>query len=172
MAHPSVSTSLCPLSQSPPRQPIANISLPDPPPIQPALLTAGALPKISLAIEQAYQKRAVDLRAFYHSALTLMCTNQAQYPSKFRYLPEEKVLPAFIELYLRQLVTWREQAVASYLKYSSTKTHTSSCTAKFNHVRLMSCLRPSSPLQCPFYLTGICPIARIFFRREPVSNSC
>ncbi|KAG2044459.1 homeodomain protein 2 [Suillus americanus] len=133
-AHSSASTSPCSRSQSL-LQPIANISLPDPPPIQPALLAAGALPEISLAMEQAYQKRAADLQAFYRSTLTLMCSNQAQYPSKLRYVPEQKFLHTFSELYLKQLVNWREQAVASFLKHSSTghNVQASSGTVKFNH---------------------------------------
>lgn len=137
LAHPSVSTSsrlFAPQLYSP-RQPIANISLPDPPPIQPALIAAGAHPELSLAIDQTYQKRAGDLRAVYQSAVTLLCSNQAQYPSQFRYVPEQKIMSIFTGLYLKQLMTWREEGVASYLKHSSTgdKTQTSSCTPKFNH---------------------------------------
>ncbi|KAG1795778.1 homeodomain protein 2 [Suillus plorans] len=137
LAYPSgtaSSRSFTPRSCSP-QHPIADISLPDPPPIQPALMAAGARPEISLAIEQAYQKRAADLRAIYRSAVTLVCSNQVQHPSKFRYVTEQKVLFAFTELYLKELVAWREQSVASYLKHSSTsdKIHTSSCTPKFNH---------------------------------------
>ncbi|KAG1757151.1 homeodomain protein 2 [Suillus lakei] len=136
LAHPSMasSRSLAPQSCSP-QQPIANISLPDPPSIQPALITAGAHLELSLAIDQAYQKRAADLRAVYHSAVILVCSNQAQYPSQFRYVSQQKILSIFTELYVRQLMTWREEGVTSYLKHSSAgeKTHTSICTAKFNH---------------------------------------
>nr|WDY60851.1 HD MAT HD2 protein [Suillus brevipes] len=137
LAHPSASTSSClftPRSCSP-RHPIAEISLPDPPSIQPGLMAAGARPEISLAIEQVYQKRAADLRAVYHSAVTLVCSNQAQHPSKFRYVTEQKVLTSFSELYLKELMAWREQAIASFLKYSSSnnKTHIVIYTAKFNH---------------------------------------
>ncbi|KAG2076873.1 homeodomain protein 2 [Suillus decipiens] len=121
--------------QSSPRQPIAHISLPDPPPIQSALIAAGASPEISLSMDQAYQKRAADLRGLYHSTITLICSNQAQSPSKFRYVSEQKIQSVFTELYLRQLATWREEGVHLYLKHPSTgdKTQSSSCTAKFNH---------------------------------------
>ncbi|KAG1783501.1 homeodomain protein 2 [Suillus placidus] len=137
LAHPSVSASprlFAPQSCSP-RQSIANFSLPDPPPIQPALIAAGARPEISLAIEQAYQKRAADLRVAYHSGVTLVCSNQSQHPSKFRYGTESKLVSSFTELYLRQLVAWREDCVALYLKHSSTSNNarTSSGTSKFNH---------------------------------------
>ncbi|KAG2350813.1 homeodomain protein 2 [Suillus weaverae] len=129
------SRSFTPQSCSP-RQPIpAKISLPDPPSIQPALMAAGAPPEISLAIDQAYQKQAAELRALCHSTVTRVYSDQTQYPSKFRFVTEQKVLSSFTELYLRELVAWREQAVASYLKHASTsdKTRTSSSTAKFNH---------------------------------------
>ncbi|KAG1885469.1 homeodomain protein 2 [Suillus subluteus] len=133
----NVATSSCSLEcQSLPRQShIVNISLPDPPPIQPALMAAGACPEISLAMDQAYQKRAVDLQALCRSAVSLVCSNQAQYPSKFRYVSEQKVISVFTELYLKQLVTWREEGVVLYLKHSSTgdKINTSSCTTKFNN---------------------------------------
>ncbi|KAG2062303.1 homeodomain protein 2 [Suillus hirtellus] len=132
----SSSTSSSLACQSPPPQPlIANISLPDPPPIQPALIAAGARPEISLAIDQAYQKRATELRSFCHSTVARVYSNQAQYPSKFRYVTEQKVLSLFTELYIRELLSWKEQAVVSYLKHSSTndKTQISSSTAKFNH---------------------------------------
>jgi hypothetical protein len=90
-------------------------------------------------MDQTYQKRAADLRALYCATVTRICSNQAQYPSKFRYVPEQKVLPAFTELYLKQLATWREEGVALYLKHSSAadKTQNLSHVAKFNHVRLM-----------------------------------
>ncbi|KAG1813290.1 homeodomain protein 2 [Suillus subaureus] len=117
------------------RQPIAKISLPDPPSMQSTLLAAGARPDISVAMDQAYQKRALDLRAFYHSALALMCSNQAQYPSKFRYVPEQKILSTFTELYLRQLMAWRQDCVDFYLKHSSTSGNVQnlSGTSRFNH---------------------------------------
>ncbi|KAG2156649.1 homeodomain protein 2 [Suillus bovinus] len=106
LTHPSVSTSSDSLAlQTYSPRPLVNISLPDPPPIRPALLAAGARPEISLAIDQAYQKRAADLKAAY--------------PSDFRHGHDQKVLSVFIELYLKQLVTWREEGVASYLKHSS-----------------------------------------------------
>lgn len=139
LAHPSVSTSsrlLTSQSQSySPCHPVANISLPDPPPIQSALIAAGASPEISLSMDQAYQKRAADLRALYRSTITLICSNQARSPSEFRYVSEQKIQSVFTELYLRQLVTWREEGVQLYLKHPSTgnKTQISSCTAKFNH---------------------------------------
>ncbi|KAG0707491.1 homeodomain protein 2 [Suillus ampliporus] len=136
LAHPSISTSSRSLaSQSPPQQPVVNISLPDPPPIQPALMAAGARPEISLAMDQTYQKRAADLRALYHSTITLICSNQAQYQSKFRLVPEQKILSVFTELYLKQLVAWREEGVILYLKHSSTadKAQSSNCTTRFNH---------------------------------------
>ncbi|KAG1723434.1 homeodomain protein 2 [Suillus occidentalis] len=122
--------------QSLPPQPLVpNVSLPDPPPIQHALIAAGARPEISLAIDQAYQKRAAELRSFCHSTIARVYSDQAQYPSKFRYVTEQKVLSLFTELYLRELFSWKEQAVASYQKHSSThdKTQTSSSAAKFNH---------------------------------------
>ncbi|KAG1828111.1 homeodomain protein 2 [Suillus variegatus] len=132
LAHPS-----CPLaSQSPARHPIANISLPDPPSMQPALLAAGARPEISLAMDQAYQNRAAELRAFYQSALTVMCSNQAQYPSKFCYVPKKKILPVFTDLYLKQLVTWRQDCVNFYLKHASTSDNVqtpSGIAPRFNH---------------------------------------
>lgn len=145
VAHSSVSPSshLFTSQSCSQRQPIANISLPDPPSIQPALLATGARPDISLAMDQAYQKRAIDLRAFYHSALTRVCSNQAQYPSKLRYVPEQKILSTFTELYLRELVAWKQDCVDFYNKHSSTShaTQPSSDAPKFNHVRPMSCLR-------------------------------
>jgi hypothetical protein len=141
-AHPSVSTLSCSYTSQSPRQPIAAVSLPDPLPIQPALLSAGALPEVALTMEQAYQKRAADLRALYHSAMTFICSNQAQYPSKFRYVSEQKILPAFTELYLRQLSTWRQDCVELFLKHSSRSNneHASSSAPKFNNVRLISYL--------------------------------
>nr|WDY60859.1 HD MAT HD2 protein [Rhizopogon vinicolor] len=136
LAHPAISTSSLSLTyQSPPPQPIVGIALPDPPPIQPALIAVGAHPEISLAMEQSYQKRAAELRALYHSTATLLCSNQAQYPSKFRYVSDQKILSVFTELYLKQLVSWREENVALYLKHTSTadKTQASSGAPKFNH---------------------------------------
>ncbi|KAG2155592.1 homeodomain protein 2 [Suillus clintonianus] len=134
--HPSItsSRSITPQLYSP-QQPIANISLPDPPPLQPALMAAGACPEISLAMDQEYQKRAAELRAFCHSTVGHVCSNQAQYSPKFRYVPEQKLLPAFTELYLRQLAAWREDCVVLYLKHSSTvdNAQRSSGTTKFNH---------------------------------------
>jgi len=128
-------SSSSPACQSLPPQPfIANFSLPDPPPIQPALIAAGACSEIALAMDHAYQKRAADLQALCRSAVTQVCSNQAQYPSKFRYVSEQKVLSVFTELYLKQLVAWREQGVALFCKYSlGDKSQTSSCTSKFNH---------------------------------------
>ncbi|KAG2118042.1 homeodomain protein 2 [Suillus discolor] len=121
-----------PAYQSSPRQPLTSMSLPDPPSIKPALIAAGACPEIAQAIDQAYQKRATDLRNVCHSAVTLIYSTK--YPSNVRHSPNQKVLSVFTELYLRQLVTWREEGVASYLKHSPTgdKTQTSS-SAKFNH---------------------------------------
>ncbi|KAG1904677.1 homeodomain protein 2 [Suillus fuscotomentosus] len=136
LAHPSVlASSFAPQSCSPRQQPIANISLPDPPSIYSALLAAGACHDISLAINQAYQTRAAELRAFCHSAVARVYSNQAQYPSKFRYVPGQKVLPVFTELYLRQLSTWRQECIDLYLKHTSTsdKIQTSSGGPKFNH---------------------------------------
>ncbi|KAG2367773.1 homeodomain protein 2 [Suillus spraguei] len=136
VTHSSVSSSHLYAPQScSPQQPIANICLPDPPSMQPALLAAGACLDISLAMDQAYQKRAVDLRAFYHSTLTLVCSNQAQYPSKLRYVPEQKILSSFTESYLRELVAWRQECVDFYLKHSATRhdTQTSSGASRFNH---------------------------------------
>ncbi|KAG2149576.1 homeodomain protein 2 [Suillus cothurnatus] len=138
LGQPSVSTSSFSLaSQSTHRQPqgLVGISFPDPPPIQPALIAAGACPEISLAMDQTYQKRAADLRALYCATVTRIYSNQAQYPSKFRYVREQKVLPVFTELYLKQLATWREEGVILYLKHSSTrdKAQNSSYVAKFNH---------------------------------------
>lgn len=148
LAHSSVSPSLrsfAPQSCSP-QQLIADISLPDPPSMQPALLAVGARPEISLAMDQVYQKRADDLRATYHSALTLVCSNQAQYPSKLRFVPEQKILSAFSELYVRELIAWRQDCVDFYLKRSSTSDNaqTSRGAPRFNHVRLMFCLHLSS----------------------------
>nr|WDY60857.1 HD MAT HD2 protein [Rhizopogon vinicolor] len=134
LTQPYVSTSSVSLaSPSPPRQSI--ISFPDAPPLQPALIAAGANPEILRAMEQSYQKRAADLRALYHSTATIVYSNQAQYPSKFRYVSEQKIISVFTELYLKQLVSWREENVALYLKHSSTadKAPASSCTPKFNH---------------------------------------
>jgi hypothetical protein len=144
----SLSRSLTPQYPHSPQRPITEISLPDAPSIQSALTAAGAAPGISLAISQAYQKRAAELRALCCSSVARVYSNQAQYPSEHRYVTEQKVLSTFTELYLRELVAWREQAVAAYLKHSSTSntTHTSSCTVKFNHVRLISYLDPSSLL--------------------------
>lgn len=152
VAHSSVNvtTSSCSLaSQSLPQQShVANISLPDPPPMQPALVAAGACPEIASAMDQAYQKRAADLQALCRSAVTLVCSNQAQYPSKYRYVSEQKVLSVFTELYLKQLVTWRDEGVVLYLKHSSTddKTNALSRAAKFNHVRKMPYLCQYSPV--------------------------
>lgn len=125
-------------------RPIADIPLPDPPRIQHALMAAGALPGISLEIEQAYQKRAAELQALTHSTITHILSNQSQ--SNFRYVSEQKILSVFTELYLRQLSAWRASLV-SCIENSSTsdKAQTSSCATKFNHVRRMSCLHSSSP---------------------------
>nr|BAL45603.2 homeodomain protein 2 [Rhizopogon roseolus] len=122
-------------SQSIPQQHIASISLPDPPPIYPALMAAGARPEISQAIDQAYHKRATDLRALYHSAAALVCSNQAHHSTEFCSVSMQKVLSLFTKLYLRQLVIWRDDCVNLYLKHPSTgdKPRTSSCTPKFNH---------------------------------------
>ncbi|KAG1754860.1 homeodomain protein 2 [Suillus paluster] len=134
LALSSISTSSCSLASQSPRQlPIAKLSFPDAPPIQHALMAAGACPKISLAIDQAYQKRAADLRALCHSAVMQICSNQ--YSSNFGYAPDHKVLSVFTDIYLKQLVSWREQCVILYLKHSSTsdRAGTSSCAPKFNH---------------------------------------
>jgi hypothetical protein len=173
LAHPSVSASsrlFTPQSYSP-RQPIANISLPDPPSMQSALLAAGACPEISLAMDQAYQKRAAELRTSCHSAVTHIYSNQAQYPSKFRYGTEQKLLSLFTDLYVRQVVAWKEEGVDLYLKRSFTRTSDNaqalSGTQKFNHVSLPFYHRI-------FFLTisqGICSTARILLCREPVSIS-
>ncbi|KAJ8597622.1 homeodomain protein 2 [Rhizopogon salebrosus TDB-379] len=135
LTHPSISTSSRSLASQSPSPRHAIIALPDPPPMQPALITAGAHPEISLEMEKTYQKRAADLRAHYQSAVTVICSNQAQYPSKYRYAPEQKVLSVFTELYLRQLASWREEGVALYLQRASAgdSARTSSCTPKFNH---------------------------------------
>nr|WDY60850.1 HD MAT HD2 protein [Suillus brevipes] len=131
LARPSMSTSSRLLaSQCSRRQPIADISLPDPPPIQHALISAGAHPETSLAIEQAYQKRAAELRAVCHSAVTLICSNQ--YPSNFRPAPDQKVLSVFTEIYLKQLVTWKQDCVDLYLKHTSGNVQALSNTPKFN----------------------------------------
>ncbi|KAG1841722.1 homeodomain protein 2 [Suillus tomentosus] len=154
LTQPFVSTSSTLLaSQSlPPQLPIHNITLPDPPPIQPALIAAGAHPEISLAMDQEYQKRAAELRAFCRSATAHVCSNQAQYPSKFRYVSEQKILSVFTELYLKQLATWREDCVILYLKHSSTgdKSQPSSGTPKFNHeyVPLLEYFFAENPFPC------------------------
>ncbi|KAG1762939.1 homeodomain protein 2 [Suillus occidentalis] len=134
LAHPSVSTSSL-TSHTLPQPLPSNISLPDPPPIRPALMASGARPDVLLAMDHTYQKRAADLRALYHSAVTFICSNQAQYPSKLRCVSEQKIISVFTELYLKQLLAWREEGVVLYLKHSSTndKVHTSSCAPKFNH---------------------------------------
>jgi hypothetical protein len=149
LALPSISTlshsfKFPPQSCSP-RRPI-DITLPDPPPIQPALIAAGAHLDISLAMDQEYQKRAAELRVFCRSAAANVCSNQAQYPSKFRYVSEQKIMSVFTELYLKQLVTWRDDCVALYLKHSTAgdKPQPSIGTPKFNYVRLVSCLCLSS----------------------------
>nr|WDY60863.1 HD MAT HD2 protein [Rhizopogon salebrosus] len=137
ITHPSILTSSGSLTSQSSllRQPTINISLPDPPSLQPALMAAGAHPEASLAMDQAYQKRATDLRAHYQSTVTLICSNRAQYPLKFRSVPEQKIFSVFTELYLRQLAAWREEGVTLYLKHASAsdKARTSSCTPKFNH---------------------------------------
>ncbi|KIK49416.1 hypothetical protein CY34DRAFT_32323, partial [Suillus luteus UH-Slu-Lm8-n1] len=122
-------------SSSPQSLQMLDISLPDPPPIQPALIAAGARPEISLAIDEAYQKRAAELRAFCRSTIALAYSKQAQYPSNYCHVSEQKILPAFTKLYLRQLGSWIEQAVAAYLKHPSTgaRTQISGCITKFNH---------------------------------------
>ncbi|OJA19545.1 mating-type homeodomain transcription factor A2 [Rhizopogon vesiculosus] len=134
LIHPSVSTSSLSLtSQSPSRQTVINISLPDAPSLQPALMAVGAHPETSLAMDEVYQKRATELRAVCRRTITNVCSTQ--YPSEFRLVPDNKVLSVFTELYLRQLADWRESVVSSYLKHSSAtdKAQTSSCTPKFNH---------------------------------------
>jgi hypothetical protein len=148
LARPSVSPSSFSLaSQSPSLRHNTVIALPDPLPIQPALITAGAHPEISLEMERAYQKRAADLRTHYQSTVTVICSNQAQYPSKYRYTSEQKILSVFTELYLRQLASWREEGVALYLQHASagSRARTSSCTPKFNHVSRLHCRRSFSP---------------------------
>lgn len=143
LTHPSSSTSLLSLASQSRPQPIANIAFPDPLPLQPALTAAGARPEISQAMDQAYQKRAADLRTLYHSAITLVCSNQAQYSTEFRRIPTQKVVSSFTKLYLRELVAWREECVDAYLKHPSAgnKTLSSSCTPKFNHVSpVLPCL--------------------------------
>ncbi|KAG1864760.1 homeodomain protein 2 [Suillus subalutaceus] len=138
LAHPSTSSSSFSLaSQYPLRRPIANVSLPDPPPIQPALMAVGARPEISLVMDQEYQKRAAELRTFCQSAVAHVCSNQAQHPSMSPYVTEQKIIPVFTELYLRQLGSWRQDCVDLYLKHPSTRTsenvQPSSATPKFNH---------------------------------------
>jgi hypothetical protein len=116
---------------------------------------------------QVYQKRAAELRAFSLSTVALVYSNQAQHPSKFRCVTEQKVLSLFTELYLRQLAAWREECIVLYLKHSSTgdRTQTSGCTTKFNHVRLMSYLYLQLcviPL-CQEYV----PLLEYFFAENP-----
>lgn len=146
--HPLTSSRLFAPQSYTPRQPIAHNPLPDPPSIQPALMAVSARPETSRAIENAYQKRAADLRAAYHSAMMVVCSNQAQYPSKFRYVSEQKILSVFTELYIRQLVTWREDCVILYLKHSSAcdNAQASGGTPKFNLVRLILCHRLFNPV--------------------------
>jgi len=133
LAHPSMSTLSGSLASqcSPPQ---LNITLPDAPSLQPALMAAGAHPEISLAMDQVYQKRAADLRTLCYRSITNVCSTQ--YPSRFRLVPKQKILSVFTELYLKQLANWRECVVSSYLKRSSAgdKTQTSSSAPKFNHV--------------------------------------
>jgi len=172
LIHPPVSTSSLSLaSQSTPSQPIADIALPDAPSLQPALMAAGAPPEISLAIDQVYQKRAADLRVLCHRTIASLCSNQ--------YSSQQKTESLLSELYLRELVTWREEVVALYLKHPAVgnKAQLSTSAPKFNHVRptskfhspSLTCLLPDLVL---IPCTGIRTFTRTFFSRKPFPYTC
>ncbi|KAF8833419.1 hypothetical protein BDN67DRAFT_1072940 [Paxillus ammoniavirescens] len=92
-----------------------HVSLPEPPPLLPALVALGADTHLAHKIDELYTLRASEFRAHAESAIAQACSKasmfvRTQCDSKVN--PVEKIISAFTQVYLKKLLGWVDEGVA------------------------------------------------------------
>ncbi|KAH7886127.1 hypothetical protein F5I97DRAFT_1877802 [Phlebopus sp. FC_14] len=98
-----------PLHENPDYTP--TLHLPEPPDITPALITAGAHHPLAVEMNQAYRKRACELKVFHEAAFTRIARHCSRLVSPCTEHPDRNLTEAFTRTYLKHLQALQTEGV-------------------------------------------------------------
>ncbi|KAG9314044.1 hypothetical protein JVU11DRAFT_4823 [Chiua virens] len=99
-------------SSSPATPPRTHVDLPEPPPIFPALVAAGAKPEVAQAMQAAYHQHACEFRERALATISRAYSKFAQIPSPSSRPSDETMIAAFEKVYFKKLNSWISEGVA------------------------------------------------------------